>query len=179
MKKRLAVPALFALFTTAASWSALAGPPQPLSVTETININAPVATVWAAIKDFDGLNKWHPGFVKDEIVKGSNNTTGAVRSLTIKDGPTFTEELLAFSEKSHSYKYRIIESPLPLQDYVSTVSVKKGEGGTTVVTWVGNFKRKNPADNPPEAESDAGAVNLIKGVYQGGLANLKKQLEGG
>ncbi|HEY4647151.1 MAG TPA: SRPBCC family protein, partial [Steroidobacteraceae bacterium] len=97
---------------------------------------------------------------------------------TIKDGPTFTEELLAFSEKDHSYQYRIIESPLPLQDYVSTVSVAKGKDGKTVVTWVGNFKRKNPADNPPEAESDAGAVDLIKGVYQGGLANLKKQLEG-
>ena len=49
--------------------------------------------------------------------------------------------------------------------------------GKTVVTWVGNFKRKNPSENPPEAESDTGAVNLIKGVYQGGLANLKKQLE--
>jgi mxaD protein len=47
-----------------------------------------------------------------------------------------------------------------------------------VVTWVGHFKRKNPADNPPEAESDTGAVNLIKGVYQGGLKNLKSMLEG-
>jgi len=175
MQKRLAVMALFAM---AASGSALADPPKPLSVTETIEINAPVATVWAAIKDYDGLTNWHPGFAKDEIVKGTNNTPGAVRALTIKDGPTFTEELLAFSEKDHSYQYRIIESPLPLQDYVSTVSVAKGKDGKTVVTWVGNFKRKNPADNPPEAESDAGAVDLIKGVYQGGLANLKKQLEG-
>jgi mxaD protein len=175
MKRRLVVLALFAI---AASSSALADPPKPLSVTETIEVNAPVAKVWAAIKDYDGLTKWHPGFAKDEIVKGSNNTPGAVRALTIKDGPTFTEELLAFSEKDHSYQYRIIESPLPLQDYVATVSVKKGKDGTTVVTWVGNFKRKNPAENPPEAESDAGAVNLIKGVFQTGLANLKKQLEG-
>ena len=175
MKKVLAVLALFAI---AASWSALAEPPGPLKVTETIEINAPIAKVWAAIKDYDGLNNWHPGFAKDEIVKGSNNTPGAVRALTIKDGPTFTEELVAFSEKDHTYQYRIIESPLPLQDYVSTVSVKKGNDGMTVVTWVGHFKRKNPADNPPEAESDAGAVNLIEGVYQSGLANLKKQLEG-
>jgi len=175
MKKVLAVLALFAI---AASWSALAEPPGPLKVTETIEINAPVAKVWAAIKDYDGLNKWHPGFAKDEIVKGSNNTPGAVRALTIKDGPTFTEELVAFSEKDHTYQYRIIESPLPLQDYVSTVSVKKGNDGMTVVEGVGHFKRKNPADNAPEAESDAGAVNLIEGVYQSGLANLKKQLEG-
>lgn len=174
MQKRLVMLALIAM---AASGSAVADPPKPLKVTETIEINASVAKVWAAIKDYDSLNKWHPGFAKDEIVKGSNNMPGAVRALTIKDGPTFTEELVAFSEKDHTYQYRIIESPLPLQDYVATVSVKKGNEGMTVVTWVGHFKRKNPADNPPEAESDAGAVNLIKGVYQSGLANLKKMLE--
>jgi mxaD protein len=175
MKKSLAGVALFVM---AACGVALAAPPKPLSVTETIEIKAPLAKVWDTIKDYDSLNKWHPGFAKDEIVKGTNNTPGAVRALTIKDGPTFTEELLAFSEKNHSYKYRIIESPLPLQDYVATVSVKEGKDGTTVVTWVGNFKRKNPADNPPEAESDAGAIKLIQGVYQGGLNNLKTMLEG-
>ena len=175
MKKSLAVVALGAM---AACGSAVADPPKPLSVTETAEIKAPVAKVWATIKDFDSLNKWHPGFAKDEIVKGKNNTVGAVRSLTIKDGPTFTEELLAFNEKQHSYKYRIIESPLPLADYESTISLKEGKDGTTVVTWSGHFKRKNPADNPPEAESDAGAIKLIQGVYQGGLGNLKKMLEG-
>jgi len=131
------------------------------------------------VKDYDKLPSWHPGFAKDEIVKGASNQPGAVRALTIKDGPTFTEELLEFNEKGHSYKYRIIESPLPLQDYVSSISVKAGAGGTTVVTWVGDFKRKNPADNPPEAESDAGATKLIHDVYTAGLGNLKKQLEAG
>jgi mxaD protein len=174
MNKSLALSALVAL---AACGSALGAPPGPLSVTETIEIKAPLGKVWAAIRDYDGLPSWHPGFAKDEIVKGTNNTPGAVRALTIKDGPTFTEELLAFSEKDHSYKYRIIESPLPLQDYVSTISLAAGKDGTTVVTWVGNFKRKNPADNPPEAESDAGAVKLITDVYRTGLENLKKQLE--
>jgi mxaD protein len=175
MKKSLAAIACCA---TAAWGLALADPPKPLSVTETAEIKAPIDKVWATIKDFDGLDKWHPGFAKDEIVKGKNNAVGAVRSLTIKDGPTFTEELLAFNEKHHSYKYRIIESPLPITDYESTISLKKGANGATVVTWSGHFKRKNPADNPPEAESDAGVVKLIQGVYTGGLGNLKKMLEG-
>jgi mxaD protein len=176
MKKSLAV---VAAFVVAACGSALADPPKPLSVTKTIEIKAPVAKVWDTVKNFDSLNKWHPGFAKDELVKGTNNAPGAVRALTIKDGPTFTEELLAFSEKNHSYKYKIIESPLPLEDYVATVSVKGGKDGTTVVTWEGHFKRKNPADNPPEAESDAGAIKLIEGVYDGGLNNLKTMLESG
>jgi hypothetical protein len=48
----------------------------------------------------------------------------------------------------------------------------------TKVIWSGTFKRKNAADNPPEAESDAGAIKLVQGVYRGGLDNLKKMLEG-
>jgi mxaD protein len=174
MKKSLASLLVGAVFACAV---ALADPPKTLMVTEKAEIKAPIAKVWAAVKDFDSLNKWHPGFSKDEIVKGKNNTPGAVRSLTIKDGPTFTEELLAFNDKHHSYKYRIIESPLPINNYESTISLKAGKDGTTEVTWSGHFMRKNPSDNPPEAESDAGVTKLIQGVYQGGLGNLKKMFE--
>ena len=40
--------------------------------------------------------------------------------------------------------------------------------------WRGSCKRKNTSDNPPEAESDAGVKKLLRGVYRGGLDNLKK-----
>ena len=175
MKKSNTVLALVAL---AASWGAHAAPLTPLSVKESVEIKAPVAKVWAASKDFDSLDKWHPGFAKDVLVKGPNNKVGTVRALTIKDGPTFTEELLSFSEADHSYSYKIIESPLPLAGYVATFVVKPGKEGTTTVTWSAKFTRKNPAENPPEAETDAAAVKLITGVFQGGLANLKKMAEG-
>jgi len=172
MMRKIAIAALLTLPTLA-----LAEAPKTLTVTKTIEIKAAPAKVWAATKDFDSLNKWHPGFAKDELVKGKNNVRGAVRQLTIKDGPSFTEELLAFNEKAHSYTYRIVESPLPITDYKSTFVVKAGKGGMTTVTWTGSFKRKNVSDTPPEAESDAGVTKLIEGVYDGGLANAKKTLE--
>jgi mxaD protein len=168
---------LLAALALSASWGAQAAPLTPLSVTESIEIKAPAAKVWAASKDFDSLNKWHPGFSKDMLTKGPNNAPGTVRALTIKDGPTFTEELLAFDEAGHTYQYKIIESPLPVQNYVSTFVVKPGKEGTTKVTWSAKFTRKNPADAPPEGETDAAAVKLITGVFQSGLANLKKQAE--
>jgi mxaD protein len=174
MKHALTAGALLAL---AFSSQVFAAAPTKLKVVKTVDIAAPVDKVWAAVKDFDGLDKWHPGFAKDTLVKGSNNKPGAVRSLTIKDGPTFTEKLLAFDEAGHSYTYRIIESPLPIQNYVSHLTVKPHNGGSRVI-WSSTFKRKNTSDNPPEAESDAGAVKLVSGVYEGGLANLKKMLGG-
>ena len=176
MKRSIALLALVAL---AAPWAALAAAPDTLRVSETVEIKAPVAKVWATIKDFDSLNTWHPAFAKDEIVKGTNNKVGAVRQLTVKDGPTFSERLLAFRSRSHSFKYMIIDpSPLPIQNYLSTISAKSGPDGTTVVTWTGTFKRKNVSDNPPDAESDAGVTKFITGVYRAGLDNLKKMIEG-
>jgi mxaD protein len=131
----------------------------------------------ATVKDFDSLNKWHPGFTGDELVSGANGKVGAVRKLTIKDGPVVMERLLTFDEAGHSYRYRITESPLPIAHYVSTISVRPGQDGMTKVIWSGSFKRKNTSDNPPEAESDAGTTKLVKSVYRGGLDNLKKMLE--
>jgi hypothetical protein len=157
---------------------ACADAPKTLHVTETVQIKAPLDKVWAAVKDFDALAKWHPGFSSDQLTTGSNGTVGAVRKLTVKDGPVIVEKLTAYNDAGHSYRYIIVESPLPITHYSSTLSVRAGKSGTTEVVWSGSFKRKNPSDDPPEAESDAGTIKLVKGVYRGGLDNLKKMLEG-
>src|SRR5262249_7995700 len=146
------------LAATCAAVSAWAEPPKTLHVTESVEIKAPADKVWDAIKDFDSLNKWHPGFSADEMVSGSNGKIGAVRKLTVKDGPSFTEKLTAYDDAKHSYHYMIVESPLPIAHYRSSISVRAGAAGMTKVTWSGSFKRKNASDNPPEGESDAGAT---------------------
>ncbi len=175
MKRTFAVAALAAICAPCLVFAA----PKQLKVVESIVIKAPADKVWAAVKDFDSLNKWHPAVVKDEIVKGSNNKPGAVRALTIKDGPVITEKLLSFSDMSHSFSYKFVDTPFPIKDYVSAFHVKANKDGTTLVRWSSTFKRKNPAENPPDAENDDAGTKLITGIYQSGLANLKKQVEGG
>jgi Polyketide cyclase / dehydrase and lipid transport len=61
-----------------------------------------------------------------------------------------------------SYTYRIIDSPLPVADYQSTIDVADA-GGTTII-WAGAFDGKDA--------SDADAVGVIEGIYQGGLDSL-------
>lgn len=174
MNKSVSVIAWIALGLSSA---VLADPPKMLRVAHTVVIQAPVETVWSAAKDFDGLAKWHPALEKDEIVKGTNNEPGAVRSLSLKGGGTIQEKLLAFNDQSHSFKYKMLESPLPVTGYVSTFTVKAGKGNTASVTWAGTFKRKNPAENPPDDQTDDAAKKVIAGIYSSGLANLKKQVE--
>jgi mxaD protein len=148
-----------------------------LVVSEVIQIKAEPAKVWDMVKRFDGLKNWHPLFSGSDIVSGSDGKLGAIRLLTIKDGPSFTEELLAMNEPAMALTYSVIESPLPIDRYLSTMSVKSDGAGGSIVTWVGQFSRKNPRSQPPEAENDASVVGLITGAYQGGLQNLKKLME--
>src|SRR5260370_10741361 len=62
---------------------------------QTIDIKAPIWTVWDAVKAYDGLHKWHPMFADDELNSRATDGVGAVRTLTVKDGPRFDEELLS------------------------------------------------------------------------------------
>jgi len=150
--------------------------PSTLKVTKQVTLQVTTAAAWDQVKNFDGLHTWHPGFSGAEIVKGTNNQPGAVRKLTLKDGPSFTEELLSYDGAKHTMRYRIIESPLPITDYVSSIEVKAGsKKGTSVVIWEGKFKRKNLTPKPDE--TDAAVTKLIGGVYDAGLGNLKKMSE--
>lgn len=150
-----------------------------LHVTKTATVDAPAAKVWDAVKNFDGLNTWHPAVASDQIVEGKNNQVGAVRLLTLKDGGTIKEKLLGYHPAGRSFKYAILEGVLPVSDYTSTVSVKAAKGGKSVVTWSGQFKRKNVGDHPAANEDDKTATDTMGTVYQAGLDNLVKMFGGG
>jgi mxaD protein len=164
--------------TVLASGYAVAAAPI-LHVTQTIEINAPAHKVWKTVESFDALNTWHPAVANDEIVEGTNNTVGAVRLLTLKDGGTIKEKLLAFEPKAHKFRYAIVEGVLPVSDYTSTFTVASAGKGKSTVTWSGHFRRKDTGANPADNANDKTATDTITGVYQGGLQNLKKTLEGG
>ncbi len=100
-----------------------------------------------------------------------------MRALSLKGGGMIKEELVAFSDQTHAFTYKILESPLPVSGYSSTFKVKPGKDGTTVINWSGTFKRKNADENPPADQTDEAAKKVITGIYSSGLANLKKQVE--
>ncbi|WP_022977772.1 SRPBCC family protein [Nevskia ramosa] len=154
----------------AAAEAAPAAAGAELSVSKSVSIAAPADAVWAKVKDFNGMNTWHPAIAKSEIVEGTNNTVGAVRQLTLagETPTTIKEKLTALDDAAKSFSYEIVEGPLPVSDYSSTLTVAADGAGSTV-TWSSKFKAKG-AD-------DATATTTIEGVYTGGLDNLKKVLE--
>ena len=142
---------------------------KTLKVSESIEIAAPPEKVWDKLNDFNGWNKWHPAVAKSEIVDKENNKKGAVRVLTLQDGGKIKETLLGYDAKAKNYRYNIVESPLPVQDYESSIKVKPGKSGGSLVEWSGKFKSKG---------DDKAATDTITGIYKSGLENLKKVVEG-
>ena len=144
---------------------------EVLTVTKEVTLPMAPAAVWAKIGDFNGLNTWLPPIAKSEIVSGTNNEPGAHRKLTLGDGAVVVEELAARDDAGMSLTYTIVEGPLPVTDYRSTLSVAAaGEGGSKV-TWSGSFKAA--AGTEP-----AKASEIIGGIYQSGLDNLAKPAGG-
>jgi hypothetical protein len=66
--------------------------------------------------------------------------------LTLQDGGKIRETLLAHDDKGKNLKYNIVESPLPVSDYVSTIHVKPGKNGGSRVEWSSIFKAKGADD---------------------------------
>ena len=159
-----------------ASGLSVAAAPQ-LNVKKSITIAAPADKVWDAVKNFNGLNTWHPALASDELVSGTNNTPGAVRLLTLKGGGTIKEKLLSFDETGHRFRYTILEGVLPVSHYTSSLVVTSTGNDKTLVTWSGRFKRKNVGDSPADNENDKAGTDAISGVYTSGLDNLKKIVE--
>ena len=139
----------------------------------TINIDAPASNVWDIVKDFEGLNNWHPMFSGDVIKSGTNNQVGAVRTLTIQDGPSFDEELMVWDEQERHYTYRVIDpNPLPIKNYSSTMKVMQLSPGVTNVTWSSSYENNSGGEM-----ADADLIAFLNGAYQGGLEALKFEIE--
>jgi len=140
---------------------------------QSVEIKASIWKVWEAVKDFDGLNNWHPMFSDDVLKSGSNDEVGAVRTITVKDGPSFDEELLSFDALEKKFSYRVIDpTPLPISEYVSTFQVIEGRRGYTIITWRSSFR-----NNSDGKMKDEEVIGFIDGAYRAGLDNLKSMLE--
>jgi mxaD protein len=113
--------------------------------------------MWQRIGDFHAFHTWHPAVLSQDALKG-----GRVRALHLDSGGTVTETLLEEGERS--YSYRIDDSPLPVADYIATMTVLDGDRGGSVVDWRADFQAVGVSDD--EAET------IISGIFRAGLDAL-------
>ncbi len=140
---------------------AVATAAQAIESKESKTSSQSVDAVWQKIGDFCGISQWHPAIAKCELSADKKD-----RTLTLKGGGTIVEHLVRWSDKMHSYTYKIVSGPLPVDNYVSTIHVSAAKSGSgSVISWRGHYSAKTGA-------TDADAKKAIDGVYDAGLTAL-------
>ncbi len=137
-------------------------------------IDAPADEVWAFLRDFNGHDRWHPAVAVSEIEGNrSSDQVGCVRRFRLRDGGELREQLLALSDDTRSFTYCILDSPIPLFDYVATLSLKPvTDGDRTLWFWSSEFEA-------PEGR-EAELANLVgEGIYQAGFNAVRSILTNG
>ncbi|MGQ7791406.1 SRPBCC family protein [Faunimonas sp. B44] len=138
----------------------LTTPALALEVSKSATVAAKPADLWAEIGDFCAIGDWHPAVAECEETRENGET---VRTLTLEGGGTIRERLVEATDTGYSYE--ILESPLPVRNYRSTLSVS-GEADGTRIDWKGSFVAHDA--------SDADAAGIIEGIYQAGLDSIAK-----
>jgi len=131
-------------------------------VSRSITVQADASTVWQSVGPFCAIRDWHPAIetCAEEKIGGAMH-----RRLGTADGAEFLEEQLAHDDAAMSYSYAIIESPLPVQDYESTISVDESGDGA-VITWESTFE--------PNGVTAEEATTIVAGIYDAGLEALQQ-----
>ncbi|MCU0983698.1 MAG: SRPBCC family protein [Acetobacteraceae bacterium] len=136
-------------------------------------IDAPAARVWERIRDFNALPRWHPRIRDSRIENGEpSDRVGCVRDFHLQNGDRIRERLLGLSDFDMFCTYSILESPMPITDYVATIRLTPiTDGDRTFAEWTAEF----------ECAADA-AADLVAGigqnVFQAGFDALKRQMAG-
>jgi uncharacterized protein YndB with AHSA1/START domain len=136
-------------------------------------IDAPVARVWERVRDFNALPRWHPGIRDSRIENGEPaDRVGCVRDFHLQNGERIRERLLGLSDYDYFCTYSILESPMPLTDYVATLRLTPvTDGDRTFAEWSAEF------DCAPEVAEDL-VIGIGQNVFQAGFNALKRLMAG-
>lgn len=137
-------------------------------------IDAPIARVWAVLRDFNSHDQWHDVVAASRIEGGESPAqVGCVRNFTLKDGNHIREQLIGLSDTEYKSTYCIVEATVPLQRYVATVTLKPvTDGDRTFWHWESSF------ETPPGMERELREM-VAQGVYEAGFENLRRHLRAG
>ena len=139
-----------------------------VKVVKSTILDAPVDAVWDTLRDFNGHDRWHPLVADSAIERGvGSDTIGCVRRFHLKDGSELREQLLALSDMETTFSYCLLDTPVPLFNYVAHVRlVPVTDGERTFWQWESRF------DTRP-GEEDQMAKLVGEDIYEAGFEAIR------
>jgi hypothetical protein len=132
-------------------------------------IDASASKVWERVRDFNGLPKWHPR-IRDSRIEDAlpSDKIGCIRNFNLQNGDNIREQLLGLSDYDLFCTYGILESPMPLTDYIATLRLTPiTDGDRCFAEWSAEF------NCDADVESDL-VDGISTNVFAGGFEALKR-----
>jgi uncharacterized protein YndB with AHSA1/START domain len=132
-------------------------------------IRAPVQSVWAFVRDFNGLPKWAPAVARSKIEEGLDaDVVGCIRSFQTHDGGHIRERLLALDDARRCMTYNFETPAFPVKNYLATLRLHPvTEGDTTFAEWEAGF------DEAPGEEGKYERI-ISRDVFAANFKNLAR-----
>ncbi len=143
-----------------------------IKVVESCVFEVPIDKIWSIIRDFNGHESWHPAIDVSAIESNQeSDEIGCVRAFQLKDGSKLREKLLSLSDQTYEYSYCLLNTPVPLFNYVSQVRLKPiTMSQATFCEWRGQF-------DTPKDRSHELATLVRENIYRAGFEAIRKELQ--
>ena len=127
--------------------------------------------VWAVLRDFNGHDQWHPAVADSAIERGHpSDKVGCVRRFHLEDGSELREQLLTMSDLEQTYSYCLLDTPVPLLNYVSHVRlIPVTDGNRTFWEWESRF-------DTPEGREEELSTLVGEGIYEAGFDAIREHM---
>jgi len=141
---------------------------MPHVVRSTI-IDAPVDRLWSILRDFNGHDRWHPIVARSEIERANpSDRVGCVRHFQLRDGSELREQLLTLSDLEMTFSYCLLDTPIPLFNYVAHVRLLPvTDGNRSFWHWESRFT------TPPGREAELARL-VGDEVYTNGIEAVRR-----
>ena len=136
-------------------------------------IDAPSDRVWSLLRDFNGHDRWHPAVAKSTIERGqSSDRLGCVRRFLLRDGSELRERLLTLSDLEQAFSYCLLDTPIPLFNYVAHVRLAPvTDGDRTLWEWRCAFATR--------AGEEAEMTRMVsEDIYEAGFSAVRARVAG-
>jgi len=136
-------------------------------------LNAPTDTVWEVLRDFNGHDRWHPAVDESRIERGeASDRIGCIRKFKLGDGSELREQLLTLSDMEQTFSYCLLDTPVPLFNYVAHLRLfPVTDGDRTFWEWESRF------DTPAGREDELKSL-VANDIYGAGMEAIRSLTEG-
>jgi hypothetical protein len=135
-------------------------------------LDAPTGAVWQVLRDFNGHDRWHPAVAISVIERAqAADKIGCVRRFKLKDGSELREQLLALSDLEQSFCYCLLDTPIPMFNYVAHVRLLPvTDGDRTFWQWESRFTTRL-------ADQEGITRMVAEQIYQAGFEAIRRHLK--